>query len=320
MNRRTNLKLIAAAVALSVLPAMSVFAADAPAKPKVALVMKSLANEFFLTMENGAKAHQKTHAAQYDLIANGIKDETDTANQIKLVEQMIVSKVNALIIAPADSKALVPVLKKAVDAGILVVNIDNKLDEAALKEKGISIPFVGPDNRKAAKAVGDYLAKQIKKGDPVGIIEGVSTTYNAQQRTLGYQDAMTAAGAKVVSLQSGQWEIAPANTVAAAMLNANPNIKALLCGNDNMAIGAIAAIKAAGKTGKVLVVGYDNINAIKPMLADGRVLATADQFGSQQAAFAIDAVLKALKEKKKQSELGGTIETKVELVTKGTKS
>ena len=182
------------------------------------------------------------------------------------------------------------------------------------------MPFVGPDNRKGAKVVGDFLAKQIKKGDPVGIIEGVSTTYNAQQRTLGFQDAMTAAGAKVVSVQSGQWEIAPANTVAAAMLNANPNIKALLCGNDNMAIGAVSAIKAAGKTGKVLVVGYDNINAIKPMLADGRVLATADQFGSQQAVFGIETVLKALAQKKKQAELGGVIETKVELVAKGAKS
>src|SRR5476649_2611174 len=141
------------AAASAALPLSSAFA-DTPEKPKVALVMKSLANEFFLTMEDGAKAYQKTHAAQYDLIANGIKDETDTAAQIKLVEQMIVSKVNALIIAPADSKALVPVLKKAVDAGILVVNIDNKLDEAALKEKGITIPFVGPDNRKGAKIVG----------------------------------------------------------------------------------------------------------------------------------------------------------------------
>ncbi|HEX8478734.1 MAG TPA: sugar ABC transporter substrate-binding protein, partial [Telluria sp.] len=283
---RTRLKLIAAAVLVAALPAAPAMAQTA-AKPKVALVMKSLANEFFLTMENGAKAHQKANAAKYDLVANGIKDETDTSAQIKLVEQMIVSKVNALVIAPADSKALVPVLKKAVDAGIIVVNIDNKLDDAALKEKGFSVPFVGPDNRKGAKLAGDYLGKQIKAGDQVGIIEGVSTTYNAQQRTLGFQDAMKTAGAKVVGVQSGQWEIAPGNTVAAAMLNANPKITALLCGNDNMAIGAISAIKAAGKVGKVKVIGYDNINAIKPMLADGRVLATVDQFGSQQAVFGI---------------------------------
>jgi ribose transport system substrate-binding protein len=316
MNTRIRLKLLAATVLLCALPGLP---AMAQTKPKVALVMKSLANEFFLTMENGAKAHQKANSDKYELIANGIKDEQDTANQIKIVEQMIVSKVNGLVIAPADSKALVPVLKKAVDAGIIVVNIDNKLNDAALKEKGISIPFVGPDNRKGARLAGDYLAKRLKQGDQVGILEGVSTTFNAQQRTLGFQDAMNAAGAKVVGVQSGQWEIAKANTVAAAMLNANPNIAALLCGNDNMAIGAVSAIKAAGKTGKVMVVGYDNINAIKPMLDDGRVLATVDQFGSQQAVFGIETALKALAEKKPQSSLGGAVETKVELVTKGGK-
>jgi ribose transport system substrate-binding protein len=314
MNTRIRLKLLAATVLLCALPGSP---AMAQTKPKVALVMKSLANEFFLTMENGAKAHQKTNSDKYELIANGIKDEQDTASQIKIVEQMIVSKVNGLVIAPADSKALVPVLKKAVDAGIIVVNIDNKLDDAALKEKGITIPFVGPDNRKGARLAGDYLAKRLKKGDQVGILEGVSTTFNAQQRTLGFQDAMNAAGAKVVGVQSGQWEIAKANTVAAAMLNANPNIDALLCGNDNMAIGAVSAIKSAGKTGKVIVVGYDNINAIKPMLDDGRVLATVDQFGSQQAVFGIETALKALSEKKPQSSLGGAVETKVALVTKG---
>jgi len=318
MKTRIRLKLIAAAVLVCALPLTPAMAQTAD-KPKIALVMKSLANEFFLTMETGAKDHQKAHAAQYDLIANGIKDEQDTANQIKIVEQMIVAKVNGLVIAPADSKALVPVLKKAIDAGIIVVNIDNKLDDAALKEKGIVVPFVGPDNRKGAKLVGDYLAKQIKSGDQVAIIEGVSTTINAQQRTLGFQDAMTAAGAKVVSVQSGQWEIDPGNKVAAAILTAHPDIKALLAGNDNMALGAVAAVRAAGKTGKVLVVGYDNINAIKPMLKDGRVLATADQFASQQAVFGIETALKAVTEKKPQNSLGGAVETKVALVTKDSK-
>ncbi|PUA18160.1 sugar ABC transporter substrate-binding protein [Glaciimonas sp. PCH181] len=317
-SARTRLKLIAATILVCALPGISL-PAMAQTKPKVALVMKSLANEFFLTMETGAKNHQKANAAKYDLIANGIKDEQDTANQIKIVEQMIISKVNGLVIAPADSKALVPVLKKAIDAGIIVVNIDNKLDDAALKEKGITVPFVGPDNRKGAKLVGDYLGKQIKSGDKVGIIEGVSTTFNAQQRTAGFQDAMKAVGANVVSVQSGQWELDPGNKVAAAMLNAHPDIKALLAGNDNMALGAVAAVKAAGKTGKVLVVGYDNINAIKPMLKDGRVLATADQFGSQQAVFGIETVLKAIADKKPQSALGGMVETKVELVTKDSK-
>ena len=302
------------AAASAALPLSSAYADTAP-KPKVALVMKSLANEFFLTMEDGAKAYQKDHSSDFDLVSNGIKDETDTANQIRIVEQMIVSKVNALVIAPADSKAMVPVIKKAVDAGITVINIDNQLDPAVLKSKNITVPFVGPDNRKGARLVGEYLAKQLKAGDEVGIIEGVSTTTNAQQRTAGFKDAMEAAQVKVVSLQSGDWEINAGNRVASAMLSEYPNIKALLAGNDSMAVGAVSAVRAAGKAGKVQVVGYDNINAIKPMLKDGRVLATADQFAAKQAVFGIETALKILKGEKVDTGPNGVIETPVELVT-----
>ena len=324
MTRKANLarrRVLAAtaatavAAAFSLLPVSSAFAQTAK-KPVVALVMKSLANEFFLTMETGAKDYQAHNASKFTLISNGIKDETDTANQIRIVEQMIVSKVDALVIAPADSKALVPVIKKAVDAGIIVVNIDNQLDPDVLKSKDLNVPFVGPDNAKGAKLVGDYLAKKLKAGDEVGIIEGVSTTTNAQQRTAGFKEAMQTGGMKVVALQSGDWEIDKGNAVASQILNANRNIKALLCGNDNMALGAVAAVRAAGKAGKVQVVGYDNINAIKPMLADGRILATADQFAAKQAVFGIDTALKAISEHKKQSELSGIVETPVVLITK----
>jgi ribose transport system substrate-binding protein len=313
-TRRVTLRALAVAVALSAIPAGLAQAADAP--PRVALIMKSLANEFFQTMQDGAKAHQKEHAADYRLITNGIKDETDTAAQIKIVQQMLVEKVDAIVIAPADSKALVPVLREAADRGVIVVNIDNKLDDAALKEKNLVVPFVGPDNRKGAKLVGDYLAKQLKSGDKVGILEGVSTTFNAQQRTAGFRDAMASVGATVVGVQSGQWEMDKANTVASAMLREHPDLRALLAGNDNMALGAVAAVKTAGKTGKVLVVGYDNIAAIKPMLDDGRVLATADQFGAKQAIFGIETALKAIKEKKAQKDLAPVVETQVVLVTK----
>ncbi|WP_046269861.1 sugar ABC transporter substrate-binding protein [Pseudomonas syringae] len=302
------------AAVTAVMPLSTVYA-QTPEKPKVALVMKSLANEFFLTMEDGAKAYQKEHATEFDLISNGIKDESDTSAQIRIVEQMIASNVNALVIAPADSKALVPVLKKATDAGIKVVNIDNQLDVDVLKSKNLQIPFVGPDNRKGAKLVGDYLAKKLTAGDEVGIIEGVSTTNNAQQRTAGFKDAMGQAKMKVVSTQSGNWEIDKGNAVASAMLNEYPNLKALLAGNDSMALGAVSAVRAAGKAGKVMVVGYDNINAIKPMLKDGRVLATADQYAAKQAVFGIEAALKLVKGEKVDTNDKGVIETPVQLVT-----
>lgn len=310
---------VQASIAVGLLGGLFATPVLAQDKPKVALVMKSLANEFFRTMEDGAKAHNKNNASKYTLVSNGIKNETDTAAQIRMVEQMIAQKANAIVIAPADSKALVPVLKTAIDKGILVVNIDNRLDPDVQKEKGIQIPFAGPDNRAGAKLVGDYLAKTLKSGDKVGILEGVSTTFNAQQRTLGYQDAMKAAGMTVVGVQSGDWEINKGNVVASGMLREHPDLKALLAGNDNMALGAVAAVKAAGKTGQVMVVGYDNINAVKPMLKDGRMLATADQYGAKQAVFGIEIALKALAEKKKQSEMPAAIQTDVVLVTKDSK-
>jgi ribose transport system substrate-binding protein len=294
---------------------LNVDAAEAAGKPKVALVMKSLANEFFQTMQAGARAHHQAHAADYDLIATGIKDEIDTAGQIRLVEQMLAQHVDALVIAPADSKALVPILQTAVSKGVIVINIDNRLDANALAEKRITVPFVGPDNRAGAKLAGDYLAQQLKVGDKVGIIEGVTTTVNAQQRTLGFRDAMNAKGLTVVAVQSGEWELQKGNTVAAALLREHPDLAALLCGNDTMALGAASAVKSAGKTGKVKIVGYDNIPAVKALLADGRMLATVDQFASEQAVSAIEVALKALAKKTPQSALPAFASTRVVLIT-----
>jgi len=117
-------------------------------------------------------------------------------------------------------------------------------------------------------------------------------------------------------VQSGEWEIDKGNKVAAAMLRSEPNLKALLCGNDNMAIGAVSAVRAAGKLGKVLIGGYDNIDAIKAMLADGRVVATADQHADQQAVYGIETALKALASKTPQAKLSGVVETPVNLVTR----
>jgi ribose transport system substrate-binding protein len=266
---------------------------SSPRRPEIALVMKSLANEFFKTMADGATAHHAAHASEYDLIVNGIKNETDLGQQVNLVEQMIARGVNAIVIAPADSKALIPVLQRAREAGVLVVNIDNRLDADALRQAGLTIPFVGPDNRAGARAVGERLARNLKPGDEVAIIEGVPTAFNGQQRRLGFEDALSAAGAKVVGVQAGNWEMEKASTIASAFLTRYPNLKALLCANDSMALGAVSAVQAAGRT-EVKVVGFDAISAIKPMLADGRVLATADQHGDQLAVFGIETALDIL--------------------------
>ena len=267
---------------------------QSPLEPRIALVMKSLANEFFATMAEGAHAHQTAHPDQFDLVVNGIRNESDLSQQVMLVEQMIADRVDAIVIAPADSKALVPVLKRAVEAGIVVVNIDNKLDAETLAAAGVAIPFVGPDNREGARMVGAELARHLQPGDPVAIIEGIPTAFNGQQRRLGFEDAMQAAGMRVVDVQSGQWEQAPANNIAAAMLREHPDLKAILAANDNMALGAAAAVRQAGKAGQVAVVGFDNIEAVRAMLADGRIVATADQHADQLAVYGIEYALQIL--------------------------
>ena len=198
---------------------------DAAAKPRIALVMKSLANEFFKTMEDGARKHNSEHSADYELICNGIKDEQDVGKQIDVVQQMIAQGVDAIVIAPADSKALVSACKAAQKAGIVVVNIDNKLDAGALKEAGLKVPFVGPDNRKGARLAGDVLAAKLKAGDKVAIIEGAPNAYNGIQRKLGFEDAMRACGANIVTSQSGVWEMDKASKVASGVLAKYPDIK-----------------------------------------------------------------------------------------------
>jgi ribose transport system substrate-binding protein len=298
-------------LALAILLLASCNAAPQSAKPRVALVMKSLANEFFKTMQDGATAHQQAHAAEYELIANGIKDELDVARQVEIVEQMIARQVQAIVIAPADSKALVSVCQRAQAAGVVVINIDNKLDAAVLAERNLRIPFVGPDNRKGARLAGEALAKKLKPGDQVAILEGVPTAFNAQQRKAGFEDAMNAAGMNIVSSQSASWETAKANQVAAALLVEKPELKAILCANDSMALGAVAAIRAAGKSEQIRVIGFDNIQAVRQLLEDGQVLATVDQHGDQLAVYGIEYALTTLKNKTSPADR----ETKVDLIT-----
>ena len=263
-------------------------------RPKIALVMKSLANEFFKTMEEGAVAHQKEHADQYDLTVVGIKDEQDVAKQIDYVETMIARKVDAIVIAPADSKALIPVCKRAMDAGIIVVNIDNKFDSEVLAERGVKIPFVGPDNRKGARLAAEHLATKLTKGDKVAIIEGIPNAFNGIQRKLGFEDAMNATGMNIISSQSGYWEMAKAEPIVAALVTEHADLKAVLCANDNMALGAVAAIKAASKSESVLVIGFDNITAVQRLLKEGKILCTVDQHADKLALFGIEYALEMI--------------------------
>lgn len=310
MTRRPAVPLVAAIV-IALAPAVGC-QSPKPALPVVALVMKSLANEFFKTMQEGAERHQAAHASAYELVPTGIKDEQDVARQIAIVEQMIARRVDAIVLAPADSKALVNVTKTAVDAGIVVVNIDNRLDREAMAERRLTVPFVGPDNRKGAKAVGTAVASKLHAGDPIAIIEGAPNAFNGIERRLGFEDAAKAAGLIVARSQTANWETARANQVVTALMAERPDVKAILCANDSMALGAVAALRAAGQSGRTIVAGFDNISAVQGLVKSGAVLATADQHGDQLAVYGIEYALERLRNR--DARLADR-ETPVDLVT-----
>lgn len=269
--------------------------AQSSKKPLVGLVMKSLANEYFKTMEEGARKFAAADGS-FLLISVGMNSETDIDTQINAIDNMIAQGVDLIVLAPADSVGLVPAVKKAVDAGIVVVNIDVKLDTKALQNAGLPADFlfVGPDNAVGTEMVGNVLAKKLGKGGKVVILEGNPGADNAYQRTMGFKKAAATGGLTVLASTTAHWETEEANTVTTNLLTRYPNIQGIMCDNDSMVLGAVKAVQAAGKSGKIDVVGFDNIAAVQDLIKKGAVLATVDQFGPDQAKFGIQAGLKIL--------------------------
>ena len=122
---------------------------------------------------------------------------------------------------------------------------------------------------------------------------------------------MQAAHVSIVAVEAGDWEYSKGKFAASTILARKPEIRALLCANDNMAMGAVDAVREAGRTGTVFVTGYNNSDAIQPLLKDGRILATVDQFAAKQAVYGVDVALQALLQQRKQDELSASIETPV---------
>ena len=297
----------AAATSVSLLATAAYADAD---HPKIGLVMKSLANEFFQNMMVGAEAHAEKRG-DYELLAVGMQNETDFESQINAVNTFITQGVDAIVIAPADSRAMVRPLKRAMEAGITVVNFDVALDADAKKQQGVDLAFVGPDNRQGAKMAGDALAAALGAGGKVVIIEGNPGADNATQRRLGFEDSVTEHGLKLLDSRTAYWETEEANTVFANMLTANPDIQGVMAANDSMAIGVVQALEAAGRD-DILVVGFDNVPAATALVGEGKLLATIDQFGSEMAANAIDLAIDVVRG---GPELEGWVRTPIDLVT-----
>lgn len=280
-------------------------------KPVVGLVMKSLANEFFKMMEEGAREFAEEDGT-FELIPVGMNSETDIDTQVSAMETFITKDVDLIVVAPADSVGMVSSVKKAVDAGITVVNFDVTLDKQALADAGLGedFLFVGPDNADGAEMVGNHLGETLGEGAKVFIIEGNPGADNAKQRKEGFMRSVETYNLNLLASTTAHWETEEANTVMTNLLTKHPDVEGVMCANDSMAVGVAKALDAAGRT-DVQVVGFDNVPAVQELIKQGKVLATIEQFGAEMAANAIKVGFRILD----GEEITGWYKTPIELVT-----
>ncbi len=274
-------------------------------KVKIAVVMKGPGsnNPFWAAVEGGANDAGKVLGVTVTVQAP--PTESDTPAQIAIVEDDITKGVTAIAIAPTDPAALEPVLKKAIDAGIKVVFIDTKGQNAG-------VTFIGTDNQAGAALAGKYICDNLKPGDKVAIIQGIITQSTGQARADGAKTAVTACGLKLVAEVPADWDTAKGQAAMEDILTKNPDLKGVFGSNDNMALGAVQAIKNAKLTGKILVVGFDaNPDAATAILA-GEMNATIAQAPANIGKFGIESLIKLIK----GETLGPVVDTGTELVTK----
>lgn len=253
----------------------------APSRKKIGFVMKTLTNPFFIEMEKGARRAEQ--ALNIELVVKTAAQETSIEQQIQIVEDLITAKVDAIVIAPGDSELLVPVLKKAEDAGIKLVNIDNRLDTEAIKKAGAqAIPFISVDNDKAAYNSAKYISEGATPGTQAVILEGIRTADNARQRMEGAKRAFAETkGVRLVASESANWKIDEGYRVSKQLFDKYPDIKLLFAANDMMALGALKFLQESNRT-HVKVAAYDALDEAVAEVKAGRLAVTVDQQAVEQ--------------------------------------
>ena len=193
---------------------------------------------------------------QFELhIADGAGNDNTQTSQ---VDNFITQKVDLLLISPFEAAPLTPAIKRAMDAGIPVIELDRKSVGTAGKDY---TAFVGGDNYKIAFEAGTYTAsKLLPDGGEVAVLEGLPSSTPAVERLNGFKDGVKAnSKIQVVAEQAADWLPDKAETAFAAMLQAHPDIKVVYASNDLMAAGSYLAAKGAGKQDQVKVIGTDGL-------------------------------------------------------------
>lgn len=255
---------------------------------KLALIVKTRNNPFFDPMIKAAEAEAK--ALGVELEVHSPAQETDKERQFALIQDATARGVAAILVTPADSKGIVPALKQAQEKGILVINLDNRVDPPTAQAAGLELAaYVGADNLEGGRLAGQAMAEAIS-GGKVAILEGIRGTDNAEARKRGFREAVDGK-LEVAASDTAEWDTQKAYAKFQSMLAAHPEIQGMFCANDKMAVGALKAIDEAGKGGKITVIGYDNIPDVQSHLKEGKLHATIEQHPDLMGKYGVRAAV-----------------------------
>ena len=249
--------------------------------------ISTLNNPFFVTLKEGAEKAAKDAGAE--LIVVDAQD--DSAKQLSDVEDLIQKKVDILLINPTDSHAVSSAVESANQAGIPVITVDREA------EGGETVAHIASDNVSGGKMAGEYILEQLGGKGNIVELEGIPGTSAARDRGKGFHEAVDGKpGVKVVASQPADFNRAKGLNVMENILQSHKDIQAVFAHNDEMALGALEAIKAAKK--EILVVGFDAIEDAVKAVEKGDMAATIAQKPEEMGRIAAEVAVKAAKGEK----------------------
>jgi ribose transport system substrate-binding protein len=261
---------------------------------KVGLSMNTLNNPFFVAVKEGAEAQAKEKGVE--LVVTDAQN--DPGKQLADVENLLQQNIDILIIDPADSDAVAEAVRKANDAKIPVFTIDRQ------SNGGKVVTHIGFDAIKSGKIAGNFLKKALNGKGKIVEIQGILGTNVAQLRSKGFNEIMEQTpGFEVVARQSANFDRGQALKVMEDILQAHPEIDGVYAANDEMALGALTAIEAAGRLDEIVVIGCDAVDPALEAIRQGKLEATIAEPPFFLGKEAINTALKISKGEKVEKEV-----------------
>ena len=245
---------------------------------RMALVVKNLTNPYFVTLADGAE--QKAAALGIDLDVQATNADTDIEQQIQLLDTLLTQNLDAILVCPLNNTAIVPWVKRANEAGVPVINVDTAISEEEMTNQGASVLCkLTTDNITAGEEAARAIIKILNNTGKVAMLEGTAGATTAEDRKTGFNNVMSTEGTgiTIVASQEAKYNRNEAYTVCTSVLAANPDLNAIFAANDEMALGAIAAIDEAGLTGQIYVVGINFTQEVQEAMKAGTALGSVNQ-------------------------------------------